>query len=96
MAELILDQPLSGPIPAYTEVIGKALNGGWSPIVTGRLHSAAKTGDNVLQIMYDIRDDIEDYVGCLVGSNPNPVTNECKFCAIQNAARDFHGLVDLF
>ena len=78
VAELILDEPLPGTIPARTKVLGKAYNGGWTPIVSGRLHSEAKKGTSVLQVMYDIRDDLDDYVGCLVGENPNPVTDQCK------------------
>lgn len=76
-AELILNQPLEVDIPAGTEVIGPVYDDQTFTLVKGIVHDDTKAGDNVLDVLYNIRDDQDDYVDCLAGANPDPVFGGC-------------------
>ncbi len=79
VAELYLDQELESSIPAGAEVIGTAYDWETYALVKGTLHVKAQKGTRVLEILYDIRDDQENYVQCQAGANPNPFIDGCKY-----------------
>lgn len=78
VAELILDEPLEFTIPAGSEIIGPAVDGDSFALVKGTAHVKAREGDTVLEVLYDIRDDQQDYVQCQAGANPDPFIAGCK------------------
>lgn len=76
-AELILSEPLEVDIPAGTEVIGPVYDESSFTLVKGVVHDDTKAGEIVLDVLYNIRDDQDDYVDCLAGANPDPFLGGC-------------------
>ena len=77
-AELILNQPLEIDVPAGTEVIGPVYDEQSFTLVKGIVHDDTKAGETVLDVLYNIRDDQDDYVECRAGAHPDPFLGGCK------------------
>ena len=77
-AELILNEPLLVDLPADAEVIGSAYDGKAFTVVRGTVHDDTKAGEKVLDVLYSIRDNQQDYVDCRAGAHPDPFLGGCK------------------
>ena len=74
VATVTLSSPLSGPLNAKTEVSGKTEDG---TEVTGTLFGDFPMGTSQIKVQYDTIGIQSNYVGCRVGSNPEPVLRGC-------------------
>jgi hypothetical protein len=74
IATVTLTQDPVGPINEGTEVSGTTQSGAQ---VTGKVYAGVSSGQRSVQIQYDTISIQNEYVGCRVGANPEPMTTGC-------------------
>jgi hypothetical protein len=75
VASVTLSAALTAPISKGASVIGQA--GGVE--VRGTVFDDYPANTLAIQVQYDVNSVQSSYVGCQVGSNPNPNTELCKW-----------------